>query len=195
MLECVPSYDVGCPLCCAVLCCACTVWTARLCRYPGGARAVFMCAFSFRMCRPFEWSLACGGCCIRAQMCATASRFLSVSSLLALCIVATQMTEMWEWVRSCPSTHVVSRRLPSKLPALPKGALLHDVVMARSALQGRSEDVLFATDATLSRRLRRGLSFLEPLGRWTGGAAPPRVAEVLRPRRLRAVGRLLLWAK
>ncbi|CAE7883709.1 unnamed protein product, partial [Symbiodinium necroappetens] len=46
---------------------------------------------------------------------------------------------------------------------------LHDVAITRSRLRGRSEDLLFAEDPMLLRRLRRGLSFVESVG--TGGDA------------------------
>ena len=37
--------------------------------------------------------------------------------------------------------HVVSRRLPAAAPALPHSLVLHDAVVARGHLRGRSEEV------------------------------------------------------
>ncbi|CAK9062974.1 unnamed protein product [Durusdinium trenchii] len=68
--------------------------------------------------------------------------------------------ELWRWVQANPLVHVVSRRLPTS-PGFPQGLVLHDVALTRSRLKNRSEDTLFAEDASLRRCLRRGLSFLE----------------------------------
>ncbi|OLQ06269.1 hypothetical protein AK812_SmicGene10439 [Symbiodinium microadriaticum] len=77
--------------------------------------------------------------------------------------------EIWRWVQNCPAVHLVSRRIATSMPGFPNGLMLHDVAITRSRLRGRSEDLLFAEDPMLLRRLRRGLSFVESVG--AGGDA------------------------
>ncbi|CAK0910133.1 unnamed protein product [Prorocentrum cordatum] len=80
--------------------------------------------------------------------------------------------ELWRWVQASPAVHLVSRRLPSiAAPSCPNGLVLHDAVLARSYLRGRSEEAAFLEDAALARHLRRGLSFVEPLGAAAGASA------------------------
>ena len=45
-----------------------------------------------------------------------------------------------------------------------RGFTLHDAVLARSALRSRSEEAVYAEDKCLAFNLRRGLSFVEPIG-------------------------------
>lgn len=72
--------------------------------------------------------------------------------------------ELWRWANHNPAIHLVSRRLPALAPAYPHGLVLHDAVLARSYFRGRSEEDIFSENTVLTRRLRRGLSFVEPAG-------------------------------
>lgn len=72
--------------------------------------------------------------------------------------------ELWRWAQSNAAVHFVSRKVPAAPARQHGGLILHDAVLARSFLRGRSEELVFLEDATLAQRLRRGLSFVELAG-------------------------------